>query len=330
MAEGDRRSDGEESVNLLDNVRGALRKLTTATTPATSAEISATVAKAEAALEAARRRLAGLETKRASVLLENEGKRSAWRAELNEARDAVEDSELLLGELQSRHLAAVEAEAEAARRERYDEAKARADATVAALRKEYPAAAKRIVAMLRELAEAEALVDVVNGDLPAGAERLVPPEALVRNKPGRPDKTISNDVAMLWCRVHGLGPLGEERQGLVVPNRDDPKRGVLKHGFGEPMDVELRPFRRTRTIRGYGATILPPLAKAIELPQLEPVGRPFWSALTWATSAGVLAEVEKLSAPLPQPEVKEPEIVEEICAMRPEDVPSDGALANAG
>lgn len=316
-------------MNLLDNVRGALRKLTTATTPATSAEISATVAKAEAALEAARRRLAGLETKRASVLLENEGKRSAWRAELNEARDAVEDSELLLGELQSRHLAAVEAEAEAARRERYDEAKARADATVAALRKEYPAAAKRIVAMLRELAEAEAAIDAANADLPAGAARLHSPESVVRSKPGRPDQIVSSDVEMLWCRVHGMGPLSEERQGLVVPDKQDPKKGVLKAGFGETIDVELRPFRRTRTIRGRGATVLPVLAREVVLPALEVGTRPFWEGLTWTTPVGVLEQIERLAAPLPPQTPKEPDIYEELIPARPDDVAEAAARGMA-
>jgi hypothetical protein len=317
-------------VNLLDNVRGALRKLTTATTPATSADIATMVEKATAALEAARRRLSDLEAKRATVLLEADGKRSAWRAELNDARDAVEDAELLLGELRTRHLAAVEGEAEAARRERYDAARAKADAAVATLRREYPAAARAITAVLKELAEAEAAVDVVNGDLPVGAERLRSPESIVRTKAGRPDQIIADDVVWLWCGEHAIGPLADEKQGLVKPDRDNPRRGTLPLGRGDHLDVVARPYRRTRSVRGTGATILPDLAKEVVLPPLEPGGRPFWQAMVWTSPAAILAEIEKLAAPLPQREPKPPEVVEELHPMRLEDVPADAEPADAG
>lgn len=317
-------------MSLLDAVRSGLKRLSTATTPPTSTDVATMVDKATAALDAARRRLSDLEAKRATVLLEADGKRSAWRAELNDARDGLEDAELLLGELQTRHLAAVEAEAEAARQQRYDEAKAKADAAVATLRKEYPKAALAIIAVLKVLAEAEAAVDVVNADLPAGAERLRSPESVVRTKPGRADQIIADDVEWLWCGELAIGPLSDEKQALVKPDRDNRRRGTLSLGRGDHLDVVARPYRRTKTIRGSGPVILPDLAKAIELPQLDPGGRPFWSALAWATPATVIAEIEKLAAPLQHRQAKAPEIIEELHPLRPEDVPADPEPVDAG
>ena len=314
---------------MIETVRLGLKRLISSPVPATSDDLAKMVAKAEDAVAAAREKLAGLEARRADVLLEGERTRTAWRASLNEARDGLEDAGLLQAELRSRHQAALEAEAEAARRERYDAARAKADAAVAMLRKEYPKAALAIVAVLKGLAEAEAAVDAVNADLPAGAERLRSPESVVRSKPGRPDNVISDVIEWLWQGELAIGPLSDDKQALVKPDRDNPRRGTLALGRGDHLDVVARPYRRTKTVRGTGATILPDLAKEVVLPQLDPGGRPFWSALTWATPATVIAEIEKLAAPLPHREPKPPEVVDELRPMRPEDVPADSEPANA-
>ena len=120
-----------------------------------------------------------LQALRTTLLTADDGTRERNRNQINEARDRLEDIGMYVAELGRRHDAAEQAEANQRKLTAYHNAVRQRDEATKLLRKEYPAAARKVLEALRVVAEADLVVASLNTDLPAGAAKLDGPDAIV-------------------------------------------------------------------------------------------------------------------------------------------------------
>ena len=159
---------------MLDRFRKILKE--GAPSAARLAEELAAARKLEAETGAELNRLQELRT---TLLTADDGARERNRNQINEARDRQEDVALYVVELARRYEAADQAEANQRKLTAYHNATRQRDEATKLLRKEYPAAARKILEVLRVVADADLAVASVNADLPAGAAKLDGPDAIV-------------------------------------------------------------------------------------------------------------------------------------------------------
>ncbi|CDX22111.1 hypothetical protein MPL3356_390151 [Mesorhizobium plurifarium] len=249
-----------------------------------------------------------LEVERRRVLLDGTDKDlEAIEAKIASANRDIERAYAAKTELTKRLEAAKAAATESELRARYDAAKAQADAAGKMLRKEYPELAKRLVSLIRTLAEADVAVEEANRQLPADAPPLLPAEILVRRRPGTNEKIISEKEVSLWVHAGTVTPFAEDRQAEADQREKDyaanwnglPPDGVIQ--VGSSRVVKRRFIRKTYVPRG-NAMLHTPLA-SIELPGLVGGDPPFWDQFRVSVQSprSILARLQELATLKPAP-----------------------------
>ena len=203
----------------------------------TVAELERAVVEAVKASQRATETAAELRARRRAMLEASDEARAAHKRALAEAEDAAGDAQLYLEALEDRLAEARAAAAEAARRRRYEEAAALSKAATRDLAKQYPDLARGFVALLRQLSEARRAIEAANADLPAGAELLQDPEAVVRDLPALPEQVLKETPVARWCIEHGrMLPAAAkvfEREGRRA------KYQIPPTGEGRPTTVDV-------------------------------------------------------------------------------------------
>ncbi|RWE11565.1 MAG: hypothetical protein EOS61_15660 [Mesorhizobium sp.] len=230
------------------------------------------------------------------------------------ANREVERAYAAQAELTKRIELAKAAATESELRARYDGAKAKSDAAGKMLQKEYPELAKRLVSLIRTLAEADVAVEEANRQLPADAPPLLPAEIVVRRRPGTNEKIISEKEVSLWVHAGSLTPFAEDRQAEADQREKDyaanwnglPPDGVIQ--VGNSRVVKRRFIRKTYIPRG-NAMLHTPLA-SVELPGLVGGDPPFWDQhrVGIHSSRSILARLQELATlkPVPPAEAGQP------------------------
>ncbi|RWC12360.1 MAG: hypothetical protein EOS52_19150 [Mesorhizobium sp.] len=190
---------------------------------------------------------------------------------------------------------------------RYNAAKDHAATVGKALRKEYPELAKRLVNLIRAIAEADVAVEEANRQLPDDAAPLLPVEVTVRRRPGTAEKTISEKEVSLWTHVNSWTLFAEDRQAEADAREKEyasnynglPPDGVIHVGGHR---VQKRRFVRRTYIPSSGAIPHSPLA-SIELPGLVGGDPPFWdqSRVGIHSPRSILVRLQELAALKPAP-----------------------------
>ena len=210
----------------------------------------------------------------AAGFLDDDAKRAAARSKLAELRAEAEDAAAIMAEVERRHAAAVEADEQGRRRMLYDSAKVEANAATLALAKTYPKLAAGMVAMLKDLAKAQAAVALVNGQLPDGAALLVDPEMVARGVPGSAREIVSEQDVDLWSQLDMETPVDAAFQaGIYSLDKADgtPSGWGRRSGDLEPC-YRLRRFRKVTYREPQNGDWPLPLAAALQLPTVRGSG----------------------------------------------------------
>lgn len=212
----------------------------------------------------------------------------------------LDRAEALVAALTSRIAYVRDDQEQAGRRSRYQNAQALAQAAQQALAQDYPDIARRVHALLRTVAEAEAAVADANAELPDGAAVIRSPERVVRDAARLPLDMTTAEVD-LWRSVGNIEPLPEADQRRVQPTRGQPDHGTLDVG-GHSIPCVRVTYRRDVVLFDDATRSLPPLAAGINLPALYAGTAAFWSAaeMRERSPAEVLADIaviEPASAP---------------------------------
>ncbi|CDX39196.1 hypothetical protein MPLA_290070 [Mesorhizobium sp. ORS 3359] len=250
-----------------------------------------------------------LEVERRRVLLDGTDKDlEAIEAKIASANRDIERAYAAKTELTKRLEAAKAAATESELRARYDAAKAKADAAGQKLQREYPELAKRLVSLIRTLAEADVAVEEANRQLPADAPPLLPAEIVVRRRPGTNEKIISEKEVSLWCHANSWDLFAENRQAEADAREKEhaanwnglPPDGIIHVNGGHR--VQKRRFLRRTYIPSSGAIPHSPLA-SIELPGLVGGDPPFWDQhrVGIYSSRSILARLQELATLKPAP-----------------------------
>lgn len=282
-----------------------LRGLLTAKSPA-SADLAAAAAQARAEAEAAGADVDRLAAERRRILLDGTDDALAKHDEAAAGAARRRDrAGALAEELERKTAEAAQRETDEGRLAAYAAAKTRGEAAAKLLTKEYPEIARRAVALLRELAEAEAAIVAANTALPAGVEPLPSPEHAVRSRAGLPRKELSEREVDLWCLAGHADPVADEYQRAVARNPDG---SGYRSTAGGSDRYERRRFTRTEHHPAVAGITKDRLATKLALPALQagdPDGwRPFGDYAT--TPADVLARLDELAAEGGQRRAAEP------------------------
>jgi hypothetical protein len=247
---------------ILDKLRGVLRRpqnsaadLGTALADARRAETEAKTAVDKQA-EAVK-----------ANFLDDAAKRERDRTELERLRLAASDAEAIRGALEERYVAALASDEDARRQVVYAAAQAKANAAAAALSKAYPRLANSMVAMLKDLAEAQLAVTAANAELPTGALPIIDPEMEARGVPGQPREIVSDTEVELWGRFDMLTPVDEQFQSEIYSlDRDGQPSGWGRRAEDLEPCFRLRRFRKVVYREHVNGDYPSPLAAALRLP----------------------------------------------------------------
>lgn len=212
----------------------------------------------------------------------------------------LDRAEALVAALTSRIAYVRDDQEQAGRRARYQNAQALAQAAQQALAQDYPDIARRVHALLRTVAEAEAAVLEANAELPDGAAAIRSPERAVRDAARLPLDMSTAEVE-LWRTVGNIEPLPEADQSRVRANRGSLDHGTLDRN-GRDIPCVRVTYRRDVVLYDDAGQSLPPLATGIRLPALYAGTAAFWSPAETRERgpADVLADIaviEPASAP---------------------------------
>lgn len=257
------------AASLLDTVRAALKRPKSSTDSLSTALVDARKADAEAR-SAVERQVEAV----AAGFLDDDAKRAAARSKLADLRADAEDTAAIMAEVERRHAAAVKADEQDRRRGLYDVAKAEADAAALALSRTYPKLAAGMVAMLKDLAKAQAAVALVNGQLPDGVAALVDPEMAARGVPGSAREIVSEEDVDLWSQLDMETPVDAAFQaGIYSLDKADgtPSGWGRRSGDLEPC-YRLRRFRKVTYREPQNGDWPLPLAAALQLPAVRGSG----------------------------------------------------------
>lgn len=252
--------------SILDKIRTALKRPASTTAQLADALTDARRAAADAT-HSVERQVEAV----AAGYLDADDKRAAARSKLADLRAEAEDAAAILAEVERRHGAALAADEDARRQAVYADAKAKADAAALALAKTYPKLAAGLVAMLKDLAEAQLAVVAANASLPDGAIPLADPEMMARGFSGFPREIVSDEDVEAWGSIERSVPLDEQFQSAIYDvGNGYGKRGHYIGGqqsMGEPApNYRRRRFRKV-TYREAVPGVHPySLACAIRLP----------------------------------------------------------------
>lgn len=252
--------------------------LVTSDAPADSAALAAGLVDARFSVSEAEADHAAADAAYREGLLGDEkalAKLAAIRSSAEVKRDRAS---ALLARLEEHHAAAVSGEAETVRIAAYDAARSARDEAAAAVSAEYPGLVARILELVAVLAEADAAVEAVNADLPAGAEMLLSAEMIARHIPGLPREDISDRTVELWCREGEDRPIPESMQGRVFSQEDG--TGYYSTDTGRHAFVKRR-FRRVAYRPATPSQHIARLASSLALPPLRPGELLTWTPEDW-------------------------------------------------
>lgn len=262
----------------------------------------ATVAEIETALAGAHAEISAAEHARAEAvaaykagLLALEDEQAQRLVADREAAELRRDRALALVEALTEKLTSTRAaEEQAGRRAAYEAADKAQAAAVKVLAADYPRHARALAELLRVVAEADALAEVANADLPDGADRLLSVEGRVRREPDMPARIASDEAFSAWCYSSGQHVHADD-QGTLTPNSDG-RTGTWKpFGGGTPVPVSLRRFRRVVTLPEAPGRDIASLAATLNLPPLRATSMPYWPAGGADGPRGILARLAELA-----------------------------------
>ena len=261
---------------------------------ATAAEIETALAGAHAEISAAEHARAEAVAAYKAGLLALDDDQAQRLVAAREAAELRRDRALALVEaLTEKLVAARAAEEQAGRRARYEAAEKAQAAAAKVLAAEYPRQARALAELLRVVAEADALAQDANAELPAGAERLPSVEARVRREPDVPGRVLSQEVFATWCGPSGYR-LDPEAAAQVEADKDGTTGTWKPIGHG-PIPVTLRRFRRVVTLPEATGRDIAPLAASLNLPPLRATSTPYWLADGASSPCGILARLAELA-----------------------------------
>lgn len=293
--------------SILDTIRGALKK------PApTTAQLAATLEEARRAEAAARTAVTTAAERFEASVLDDDATRQKKRAALSEARTAAEDAALLRGEAERRHAAALDQD-EANRCEAlYAAGLEASEAAAMMLVREYPRAVSALLALLKQLAEAQQAVATANAALPAGATPVPDPEAAARGTPTLPREIVSDEEVELWSRLDLNEPLDAAFQAGIY----DAGRGWGKRKDDLEACYRKRRFRRVEYREATYGSQPSPLVMTLRLPRLNE-DRPLWDRPYFEphdpeSVLAALAQIEAEAVAKPVPPVRPLRVAFEI------------------
>lgn len=237
---------------------------------------------------------------RATILDATPAELERLQAAKARATIALDRAEALVAALVARIDLVRDDQEQAGRRARYQNAQALAQAAQQALAQDYPDIARRVHALLRTVAEAEAAVIEANAELPAGAAVIRSPERAVRDAARLPLDMTTTEVE-LWRTVGNIEPLPEADQRRVQAVRGNPDHGTLDRD-GRAVPCVRVTYRRDVVLYEDARQSLPPLAAEISLPALYAGTAALWSATSSterspAQTLAEIAQVEPASVP---------------------------------
>jgi hypothetical protein len=240
--------------------------------PKAAEEIRAEQTRAEQALEQAQADLRAAGQRYTATLLDPDpGATRSAKTALSEAEDAVARAQALVAALREKFLEACEAEAEAEKLSRYEEAERAADAARNALLDEYQEAALRVVEILQKINTAETLIEKVNADLPAGAARLASVEMPIRGHLAMPREAVKRERFHQW--VDAVGNVISDPQHIRETEKGV---GIYQREGRLACRVWRKTFERT-TWRDSAQPLLPErLGAAVRLPGLYHGDQAIW------------------------------------------------------
>ncbi len=199
------------TTNLLDKIRGVLKRPANTTAQLIGSAGHCATGRTLEALAAVERQAQAV----TDGFLDASEKRELDRAILANLRGVAEDATLLRFELERRLSAAQAADEEARKLAAWHEANGKAHAVAKSIPAAYGAIVKQTLALLREIAEADAAVLAANAALPADAAPLNTPDHLARSTPWLPSLVEDDGEVELWSFVNGTA-VPENRQDDVV------------------------------------------------------------------------------------------------------------------
>lgn len=264
---------------------------------ATETQLIAGEREIESAIQGARTKLFTLEEEMPAALMRGDEERIHHRNLIMRTRNEIEDLETALSLLHKRATEKAEKEAEAARQAAYAEAARVSGAVQKKLRERYPALAAELVEMIAAIAEADTLVERVNGDLPSGALPLPPVEAAVRDRPYEPRRILNEKEVDMWClrdhdrphpdqsKIEDLGG-GKGRREIERTDMNTPQR------FEE---FEKKRFRQVTYVREKIGACAERLCR-VDLPGLSADDAPYWRSAAISDADCVLNRLAELQA----------------------------------
>jgi chromosome segregation ATPase len=184
---------------------------------------------------------------------------------------------------EQQHAEAVAREAAESRAERIADANRTAEAAVRALTAWHQTTTATTHAILREIAEADALIEGINGELLEGEQPLARVESRVRFEPAKPAKVISEKQITRWAFSETGNPLSEEFTARVRVNGNDRTRGVLMSEgsmSSHSTAVELRRFTERRYFPAETTAWVYNLARTLSIPGLRASDLPVWTPVS--------------------------------------------------
>jgi hypothetical protein len=184
---------------------------------------------------------------------------------------------------EQQHAEAVTREAAESRAERIADANRAAEAAARALTAWHQTTAATTHAILREIAEADALIERINGELLEGEQPLVRVEPRVRFEPAKPAKVLSEKQITRWAFSESGNPISDEVAARVRVHNNDRTRGVLvsESAMGaHTTAVELRRFTERRYFPAETTAWVYNLARTLSIPGLRASDLPVWTPVS--------------------------------------------------
>jgi hypothetical protein len=183
---------------MLENLRKILRS--SGGEPSAS-EIERGITQLDDRVSKASRDRDDLSSRRVDALLESDQSAARLRKQISDLGEELTDLAAARERLVERLDKARLSEADRARRQRYDDALARRDQTLKALRARLPKHIREHLALIRLAEESRAECEAANADAPEGAACIEDAEAMLRDLIRIPEKLLSEEREIIWVRT---------------------------------------------------------------------------------------------------------------------------------
>ena len=258
-------------------------------------ELRRALAEAKAVHHNALQDRARLAEQRSAILIGSDVERKRHKADLASAADREQDAAEYIAELE-RRLAAAEVDAEQLRRRAiYDAAAKKAEACVRDVDRQYKDAVRKMMGVLRLVADTQLIVEEANGQLPDGAQPLVDPDIMRQAGGYLVREVLKEEEVELWAYPSGA-PLADEVQGKVQ-RQDDGKGYLAISDINRDTGLERRRFRRITFHPGVAMDVAPSIAPNLSLPGYYQAGP--WMVGQGGLLAAKVVEAERLLAAAP-------------------------------